>query len=68
MLYPRRLRNVHGEQAMRFIINGAILGVVLVTGLGPPVVEPAGASAQGRTGIEVKSESPLARIIKRDYS
>jgi len=53
---------------MRFTINGAILGVVLVTVLGPFVVKPAGASAQGQTGTEVKSESPLARIIKRGDS
>ncbi len=53
---------------MGFIINGAILGMILVTGLGPPVVEPAGASAQGQTRIEVNSERPLARITKRDHS
>ncbi|MHC4626877.1 MAG: hypothetical protein ACYTDV_07840 [Planctomycetota bacterium] len=53
---------------MRFIINGAMLGAVLVAGLGPTVVESAGGSAQGRTRIEVNGRSPLARIIRRDCS
>jgi hypothetical protein len=52
---------------MRFIINSAILGAILVTGLGPLVVEPAGASAQDQTRIEVNSESLLPRAKRAAF-
>jgi len=46
---------------MKCIVNCAILGAALVYGLGPRVVEPTKASAQGQTTREVKSESHLPR-------
>lgn len=52
---------------MRCIVNCAILGAALAYGLGPRVVEPIKASAQGRTRREVNSESHLPRTKRAAF-